>query len=77
MEMPPKRRQSSKTNPTGTRSHFVSCIQLRNGIAAVAAIACRPLAGLRGGRICVVLATLPQQGAVLRERGIVLGGFPT
>jgi hypothetical protein len=34
-----KRQQSSKTNPTGTRSHFVSCIQLRNGIAAVAAIA--------------------------------------
>jgi hypothetical protein len=34
-----KMQQSSRTEPTGTQSRFVSCIELRAGIAAVAAIA--------------------------------------
>jgi hypothetical protein len=39
MKMPPKGQQSSKTKPMGTRSRFVSSIQLHNDIAVVAGIA--------------------------------------
>jgi hypothetical protein len=34
-----KMRKSSQTEPTGTHTELVSCIELRAGIAAVAAIA--------------------------------------
>jgi len=34
-----KMQQSSRTEPAGTHGRFVSCIELRAGIAAVAAIA--------------------------------------